>query len=124
MQSDRRETGDEHDLEMFVVIGRAFCEFDPVETRHDDVGQEQIEARALEALPRRFAVAEIGHLVTRLDERSGQEPAKRFVVFSEKYARHGHPIFELMQISRTRQMRLRATSRSGPLGTKDDVTAK
>ena len=66
-----------------VHLGGALGQFDPVHAGHDDVGQQQIEAEALEAFEGLGPVAEIGHGVAGLHQRLGQEPAQRFVVFCQ-----------------------------------------
>ena len=43
IEGDRRETGDEHHLDVGIELGRAASELDAVHLRHDDVGEQQLE---------------------------------------------------------------------------------
>src|SRR5207237_2454001 len=43
IKRDRREAGDEHDLDVGVELGGAAGELDAIHLRHYDVGQQQLE---------------------------------------------------------------------------------
>ena len=88
VQRHRREAGDEQHLHPRRVLRRPLGQFDAVDARHDDVGQQQVVAPDLERRQGLVAVAARGHQMSRAPERVAQKHAQGVVVFSKEYARH------------------------------------
>jgi len=82
------ETGDENDLHGGVEFGTAAGEFDPVEARHHDVGEQQVEHFAFQRLQGAFAIGIVLHVMPGTAQRRRQEAAHRIIVFREQDLGH------------------------------------
>lgn len=90
-QGDAGKTGDENDLHGRIELCPTTGEFNTVETRHDDVGEQQIEHFALERLESCTALIKIFDDVPCAFERVHEEAAKTVIVFREENFGHNRP---------------------------------
>ena len=83
------EAGDEHDPEVRAVLGGAARQLDPVEPRHDHVGQQEVDVLLLGQGGQGVdPVADRPHPVPGALQRFGEEAAHAVIVFGKKYERH------------------------------------
>src|SRR5262245_14922281 len=88
IEGDRRESGDEHDLERRVELGCTPGKLDAVHFRHDDVGEQQIEACLLHLLKSARPLCEGRYVVPRPLQRPNQEAPHVVIILCQEYPSH------------------------------------
>ena len=88
VEGDRREAGDEHDLDVGIEFGGAARQFDPVHFRHHDIGEQKLERLLAKTVVGGQAVVEGGHVETGVLQRLDEKATHVVVVFGQKDARH------------------------------------
>ena len=85
---DRGKAGNEHDSDRRLGSASASCEFDPIDTRHDDVGDQKIVFFVVDGALGAEAIADGIHGMPGAYECTGEKTPHRFVVFGKKYFSH------------------------------------
>lgn len=108
-QSNPCESGNEHDFDSGLLFRGPARQLDAVETRHDDVRQQQVERRFRKLREGVKAVAHSNDFVAGAAQGSGQERAHALVIFSQKDLCH----INLATAAHSPRLLLSGSSRTG-----------
>ena len=95
----RGKSGDEQNLQFRARTDGAAGEFDAVDARHHDVGDQQLEFVLVKGGQRGVAIGDGVHVMARTLKRARKKSAHGVVVFSQQYARRGHALDAIITVN-------------------------